>query len=244
MRFKTLILSSMLLIASLAMTALCADWDNQQTQTADQLLDGGEVVTLTPPPGQAATPQLSRDAQKSKSSQNWSMPSTLTGGGMSLCGFIVKPGKTFTVKGMLTMGQNAKIVVERGAKLIVDGGTITGLPGFTWQGIEVWGDSSKTQANNGIYQGIAKFVNYSVVENAKVGAVTIRIDGAPNYAYTGGIIQATDATFRNCTYGVVFYKYENRNPLNNKPLNNASAFTRVIFETNNNYVGTDTIRNF
>lgn len=170
--------------------------------------------------------------------------STLTGGGMSLCGFIVKPGKTFTVKGMLTMGQNAKIVVERGAKLIVDGGTITGLPGFTWQGIEVWGDSSKTQANNAVYQGMAKFINNSVVENARVGAVTIKNEGTPNYAYTGGIIQATDATFRNCIYGVVFYKYENRNPLNNKPLNNASAFTRVIFETNNNYVGTDTIRNF
>ena len=83
MKFKMLILSSMLFIAFLTMTAFCADWANQQTQTADQLLDGGEVVTLTPPPGQAATPQLSRDAQKSKSSQNWSMPSTLTGGGNS-----------------------------------------------------------------------------------------------------------------------------------------------------------------
>ena len=83
MKFKMLILSSMLFIAFLAMTALCADWAHQDTQTADQLLDGGEVVTLTPPPGQAATPQLSRDAQKSESSQNWSMPSTLTGGGNS-----------------------------------------------------------------------------------------------------------------------------------------------------------------
>jgi hypothetical protein len=83
MKFKMLILSSMLFIAFLTMTALCADWAHQDTQTADQLLDGGEVVTLTPPPGQAATPQLSREAQKSKSSQNWSMPSTLTGGGNS-----------------------------------------------------------------------------------------------------------------------------------------------------------------
>ncbi len=83
MRFKTLILSSMLFIAFLAVTALCADWAHQDTQTADQLLDGGEVVTLTPPPGQAATPQLSRDAQKNKSSMDWTVPSTLSAGANS-----------------------------------------------------------------------------------------------------------------------------------------------------------------
>lgn len=73
----------MLFIAFLAMTALSADWENQQTQTADQLLDGGETIKITPPPGQAATPQLSRDAQKSKTSQNWTMPNTLAGGANS-----------------------------------------------------------------------------------------------------------------------------------------------------------------
>lgn len=72
----------MLFVAFLAMTALCANWDDP-TQTADQLLDGGETAIITPPPGQAATPQLSREAQKNKSSQNWVMPSTLTGGGNS-----------------------------------------------------------------------------------------------------------------------------------------------------------------
>jgi len=81
MRFKIIILSSMLFIAFLAMTALSADWENQQTQTADQLLDGGETIVLIPPPGQAATPQLSREAQKNKSSQNWDMPNTLSGSG-------------------------------------------------------------------------------------------------------------------------------------------------------------------
>lgn len=81
MRFKIIILSSMLFIAFLAMTALSADWESQQTQTADQLLDGGETIKITPPPGQAATPQLSRDAQKNKSSQKWDMPNTLSGSG-------------------------------------------------------------------------------------------------------------------------------------------------------------------
>ena len=82
MKFKMLMLSSMLFIAFLAITAYCANWDDP-TQTADQLLNGGETPIITPPPGQAATPQLSREAQKNKSSQNWVMPSTLTGGGNS-----------------------------------------------------------------------------------------------------------------------------------------------------------------
>ncbi len=81
MRFKMLILSSMLFIAFLAMTALCANWDDQQSLTADQLLEGGEEIVLIPPPGQAATPQLSREAQKDKVSQNWTMPNSLSESG-------------------------------------------------------------------------------------------------------------------------------------------------------------------
>ena len=79
MRFKMLILSSMLFIAFVAMTAYCADWTNQQTQTADQLLDGGEVAILTPPPGMAATPALQRKANENKTSMDWTVPSTLSG---------------------------------------------------------------------------------------------------------------------------------------------------------------------
>ena len=83
MKFKMLILSSMLFTAFLAITTLCADWTNQQTQTADQLLDGGEVVVLTTPPGIAATPALQRKLNANKTSMDWTVPSTLTGGGNS-----------------------------------------------------------------------------------------------------------------------------------------------------------------
>ena len=83
MKFKMLILSSMLFIAFLATMALCADWAHQDTQTADQLLDGGETAIITPPPGQAATPALQRKANANKTSMDWTVPSTLTGGGSS-----------------------------------------------------------------------------------------------------------------------------------------------------------------
>ncbi|MCK9567086.1 MAG: hypothetical protein M0Q43_13695 [Methanothrix sp.] len=82
MRFKILILSSLLFIAFLAVTALCVNWDNPSYDT-DEMISSGEVETVTPPAGQAATPKLSRDQQKNKSSLDWTMPSTLTGGGDS-----------------------------------------------------------------------------------------------------------------------------------------------------------------
>jgi hypothetical protein len=82
MRFKILILSSLLFIAFLAVTALCINW-NDPSYNTDEMISSGEVEIITPPAGQAATPKLSREQQKNKSSLDWTMPSTLTGGGNS-----------------------------------------------------------------------------------------------------------------------------------------------------------------
>jgi hypothetical protein len=84
MRFKMLILSLLLFIAFLAVTALCVNWDDPSYNT-DEMISGGEVEIVTPPAGQAATPKLSRELQKnkSKSSLDWAMPSTLSDGGDS-----------------------------------------------------------------------------------------------------------------------------------------------------------------
>ncbi|MFA6371868.1 MAG: hypothetical protein WCW68_04520 [Methanothrix sp.] len=82
MRFKILILSSLLFIAFLAVTALCVNWNDPSYDT-DEMISAGEVETITPPAGQAATPKLSREQQENKSSLDWTMPSTLTGGGDS-----------------------------------------------------------------------------------------------------------------------------------------------------------------
>lgn len=80
MRFKTLILLSLIFIAFLAVTAFCIDWDNPSYNASD-MIGGGEVEIMTPPPGMAATPKLAREMQKNKSSLDWTMPSTLTNGG-------------------------------------------------------------------------------------------------------------------------------------------------------------------
>lgn len=81
MRFKMLILSLLLFIAFLAVTALCANWDNPGS--ADELISGGETEIVTAPPGQAATPKAQRKLNENKTSMDWTVPSTLTGGGNS-----------------------------------------------------------------------------------------------------------------------------------------------------------------
>ncbi|HUS76239.1 MAG TPA: hypothetical protein VMY43_09565 [Methanothrix sp.] len=82
MRFKMLILSSLLFIAFLAVTALCVDWSNP-SYDADEMISAGEVSEYKNPSGFAATPQAQRELDKNKSSLDWTMPSTLTGGGNS-----------------------------------------------------------------------------------------------------------------------------------------------------------------
>ncbi|HPC89084.1 MAG TPA: hypothetical protein PKY93_01985 [Methanothrix sp.] len=83
MRFKLLILSSLFLAGFLAVTAIAANWYNSESLGADELISGGEVETYVNPNGFAATPQKQRELEKNKTSQDWTMPSTLTGGGNS-----------------------------------------------------------------------------------------------------------------------------------------------------------------
>jgi hypothetical protein len=82
MRFKMLMLSSMLFLAFLAVTALSVDWDDP-SYDADEMFTSGQEEVYKNPVGAPATPQESRDLQENKSSMNWTMPSTLTGGGDS-----------------------------------------------------------------------------------------------------------------------------------------------------------------
>ncbi len=64
---------------------------------------------------------------------------------------------------------DGKIIVEPGATLIVDGGTIKNAHPEMWAGIEVWGNTAQHQyAHSGgqYHQGRAIFKNGAVIENA------------------------------------------------------------------------------
>lgn len=72
----------MLFIAFLAVTALCVDWSNP-SYDADEMISAESVTVYKNPSGFAPTPQAQRELEKNKSSLDWTMPSTLTGGGSS-----------------------------------------------------------------------------------------------------------------------------------------------------------------
>jgi hypothetical protein len=92
---------------------------------------------------------------------------------------IVKSGATLTLKCRLEMVPQAKIIVEQGGLLFIDGATITSArcagPSHEgqWQGIEVWGTTTQHQYTiNGVCaQGIVELKNGAVIENAFNGII-------------------------------------------------------------------------
>ena len=110
-----------------------------------------------------------------------------------------------------------------------------------WQGIEVWGNSSTHQHEiNGSYgQGYIELKNGAVIENAKC-AVELWRPG--HYSTTGGIIHATDATFRNNAMAVRAVCYTNHSPYNNKETNYNGSFVNCSFVVNGDYLGTETFK--
>ena len=154
---------------------------------------------------------------------------------------IVETGATLTISCKLVMKSNAKIVIKQEGKLIVDGGIITTEDSKQWQGIEVWGHSDVYQHEiNGSYyiQGYLELKNNAVIENAKCAVELWRPE---HYNTTGGIIHATDATFRNNAKSVHALRYTNYSYINNEqemPYN--SFFHNCSFSIDANYLGTTT----
>jgi hypothetical protein len=147
---------------------------------------------------------------------------------------VVKSGATLTIKCKVLMADQAKISVERGGTLIIDGGTITSAYRM-WRGIEVWGDITKSQLPTGgtQHQGKVILKNSALIENAHEGITTIKTDTAGNWdwGYTGGIIQAENSTFSNCRRDVQYLSYHNFNPTTSASMNNIGYFKNCTFET-------------
>jgi len=143
---------------------------------------------------------------------------------------VVQAGVTLTVTCELLMPFDGTITVERGAKLIVDGGTIrranTCTPSQFWRGIVVQGNNSIPQPDpNGMLSsnqaGVILLKGAGKIEGAIIGAAA---KGHPIWdvpAFRGGLIQATDFTFQDCRKGVEFMKYD---------FVNFSKFDNVLFE--------------
>jgi len=98
------------------------------------------------------------------------------------------------------MASDAKITVSPGAKLIIDGGTLTNKCGGLWHGIVVLGDRNLPQ--NETNQGVVEIKNGAVIENASCAVFV-----GPEWGTAGGIVKVNGATFKNNKDGIAMTHY-------------------------------------
>jgi hypothetical protein len=151
------------------------------------------------------TPTLSWEINES---QTWNDRTNL------FCNLVIKQGATLIVKGSIYAYNDVKIIVEPGAKLIVDGGTLSTECGEFWKGIEVWGNANMPQ-NEG-QQGVVELKNSATVENAKYG---VRLWKENDWTKTGGILRANNSHFKNVWKGVEYWPYNSYQGQNIELLN-------------------------
>lgn len=139
---------------------------------------------------------------------------------------IIKTGSQLTVTNVLGLGFDRKIIVERGARLIIDGGTVTrgcNNPLY-WGSISVSGNSLKNHPN--------PFANLSADDPGVVilrdatlefgrHAISTRNANCPDcWEFFGGLVDAENSLFRNCHRAAEFMKYD---------LYNRSKFVNCTF---------------
>ena len=102
---------------------------------------------------------------------------------------IIKSGTTITINCEVLMGDDKEIVVEEGAKLIVNGGAIRSICEKPWRGIKVYGGSSDYAVE--IRPG-------STIENAAQGGVSMFHDGGWLLGSGNAHVNIESSTFNDC----------------------------------------------
>ena len=145
----------------------------------------------------------------------WNSPKTVTNN------IHVAPGATLKIDNTtINIGKNVKITIAQGAKVEVVNSTLTNNCGYTWKGIEVWGNSAVTQSSS--TQGSLIMTN-STIEHAEE-AIAVSKNGGT--AYNGGIVQATKTKFLNNKRSISYMKYD---------YSNLGYFKGCTFKTDGNY---------
>jgi len=162
----------------------------------------------------------------------------------------IPDGATLTISNAATirfadsrkLNYPTRVHVEVGGKLIVqDGALLTSMdqcPGSMWDGIVNQGSKSSQDLGGWAEQGFVEVEN-ATIQNARTAIACSQqfVDGPTIPAFElqfagGGVVRATDATFRNNVRDVVMGPYENFAPGNFTNIRpNRSRFRRCRFET-------------
>ena len=137
---------------------------------------------------------------------------------------LVKSGATLTIQGVPNLPNNAattstttiymprwaKINVEKGARLIVNGAHITNDCGVNWYGIFAYGDGTQPQVLSAggldANHGVVKLNDFAIIEFAEEA---LNNNGGTNNPNTGGIIQVDNSHFINNHRSAAFSQYYN-----------------------------------
>jgi hypothetical protein len=143
--------------------------------------------------------------------------------------YIIQPGKTLRILGNISMAPEADIFIDRGGKLIINGGRLTGSCDNLWNGIDVWGDRTKLQSET--TQGVVRIYNGGTIEYAECAIENIHRTGGELSIFTGGIFEIEDAIFKDNFVAIKFWPYHNSHPVTGLPANNTSHINKSEFKT-------------
>lgn len=138
---------------------------------------------------------------------------------------VVKTGNTLTIECKVSMATDGKITVEKGAKLVIDGGEVTSWCTRTpagsnynmplWTGIELDGNPLQHQLINNMTgyapnQGLVEIKNQGKISYALKGVNTSLTTSGGSWVSgtSGGVVIANDAVFENNVFDIIFYKFQ------------------------------------
>jgi hypothetical protein len=130
----------------------------------------------------------------------------------------VLPGSTLIIRCEVRMGKDLTFTVHRGARLFIEGGTITSqVPECNWGGILVRGNNTQDQpatvevknlnAAMALNKAGAVWVNGSYIINAVTG-ISTKGNGEEDH---GGLVMVDGSDFVNCRRAAEFLRYNKKN---------------------------------
>jgi hypothetical protein len=147
---------------------------------------------------------------------------------------------TLTITSEIQFGPEAKLIIDVGSSVIVNGGILTNikccdLENESWPGIEVWGNKNETQYASSAQGKL--ILNGATIENAVTAVELWQPEVSTS---TGGIIYATDALFLNNSRSIHAIDYKNHLPGSLAEVDNLCNFTNCTFNVDNQYIGDKT----